>query len=341
MSSSLKTEANPRAAAWDAFSPSPPGDERSSSYSPYNKFSRDEWGKLRADTPLTLTEHDLVQLRGQNEQVALDEVADIYLPLTRLLNLYVAKAQELYQASAKILGNPAARVPYIIGLGGSVAVGKSTTSRILQALLSRWPHHPKVDLVTTDGFLYSNKVLGEKGLMPRKGFPESFDLPRLIQFVSDVKAGRGKIKVPLYSHHIYDIMPGRYELVDQPDIMIIEGLNVLQTGSHAFARQQPRVFISDYFDFTIYVHAEVQQVRQWYVDRFLTFRRRALHDSTSFFSVFAHLTEEEARAHAVRIWTEINEVNLHENILPTRERAKLILNKGADHSVQSVLLRKI
>ncbi len=309
-------------------------------HSPYNKFTREEWGRLRADTPLTLTEQDMVQLRGQNEQVALDEVADIYLPLTRLLNLYVAKAQELYRDSARFLGNPAARVPYIIGLAGSVAVGKSTTSRILQALLSRWPHHPKVELLSTDGFLYSNRILGGKGLMPRKGFPESFDLPQLIQFVSDVKAGRGKIKAPVYSHHNYDIVPGRHMVIDRPDIMIIEGLNVLQTGTDAFG-QKPRVFISDYFDFTIYVHAEIEDVRQWYVDRFMTFRELALHDPTSFFSVFAHLSEEEARAHATRIWTEINEVNLIENILPTRERAKLILNKGADHSVRSVLLRKI
>ena len=312
----------------------------STGYSPYNRFSRQEWGRLRADTPLTLTEQDLVRLRGQNEQVALDEVADIYLPLTRLLNLYVTKAQELYRDSAEFLRNPAARVPYIIGLGGSVAVGKSTTSRILQALLARWPHHPKVGLVTTDGFLFSNRVLGERGLMPRKGFPESFDLTGLMQFVSDVKAGRRNIRIPVYSHHIYDIVPEEYAVIDQPDIIIIEGLNVLQTGMDASGRR-PRVFISDYFDFTIYVHAETQVIHQWFVDRFVTFRERALHDSTSFFSIFANLTEEEARAHASRIWIEINEVNLNENILPTRERAKLILNKGADHSVQSVLLRKI
>ena len=309
-------------------------------YSPYNEFSREEWGRLRADTPLTLTENDLVHLRGQNEQVALDEVAEIYLPLTRLLNLYVSKAQELYAASAEFLRNPAARVPYIIGLGGSVAVGKSTTSRILQALLARWPHHPKVDLVTTDGFLYSNRVLGEKGLMPRKGFPESFDLPQLIQFVSDVKAGRRNVRIPVYSHHIYDIVPHRYEVIDQPDIVIIEGLNVLQTGSH-MQGYRSRVFISDYFDFTVYVHAETQVIRKWYVDRFMNFREQALHDPTSFFSIFANLGKEEARAHATRIWTEINEVNLNENIFPTRERAKLILNKEADHSVHSVLLRKI
>jgi type I pantothenate kinase len=309
--------------------------------SPYVSFTHEEWGQRRAGTPLTLTEADLEQLRGLNEQVSMDEVVEIYLPLSRLLNLYVAATQDLYRATATFLGNPAAKVPYAIGMAGSVAVGKSTTARILRALLARWPNHPTVDLVTTDGFLYPNQVLEERGLMARKGFPESYDLRRLIRFVSDVKAGVPRVQAPVYSHLTYDIVPDEHQVVDQPDIVIIEGLNVLQTGETATGVNQPRLFVSDFFDFTIYVHAEVPDVRRWYIERFLALRNTAFQDPASYFHRYASLSDEDAILRSSTIWREINEPNLLENILPTRERAHLILEKGPDHSVYSVKLRKI
>jgi type I pantothenate kinase len=308
--------------------------------SPYIRFSRDEWARLRASTPLTLSEGDLEQLRGINERISLEEVADIYLALSRLLNLYVAASQNLHRVSDTFLGSPAAKVPYVIAVAGSVAVGKSTTARILQALLARWPDHPQVDLVTTDGFLFPNRVLEERGLMERKGFPESYDLRRLVRFLADVKSGRNEVSAPVYSHLTYDIVPGEEQMVRRPDIVIVEGLTVLQT-SDGRAGRAPQLFVSDFFDFSLYVDADEADIEQWYLDRFLTLRETAFADERSFFHHFAALSEDEATQVARAIWRSINAVNLHENILPTRERARLILEKAPDHSVRAVRLRKL
>jgi type I pantothenate kinase len=310
------------------------------SLSPYLDLTREEWSRLRNSTPLTLTEDDLAKLRGINEEVSLREVEDIYLPLSRLLNLYVDATQKLHKATHTFLGNSTEKVPYVIGVAGSVAVGKSTTARILQALLARWPNHPKVDLVTTDGFLLPNAVLEARGLMKRKGFPESYDRRRLVKFVADVKSGAGEVTAPVYSHLAYDILSGRRQVVRKPDIIILEGLNVLQTGVGRAENYTP-VFVSDYFDFSIYVDADEEHIRQWYVERFLTLRRTAFRDPASYFHRYAVLSDEGAREKALSIWNEINAVNLKENILPTRTRAFLILEKGADHSVRSVKLRKL
>ena len=307
---------------------------------PYVTFQRGEWARLRAATPLTLTDEDLVNLRGVNEYVSLDEVAEVYLPLSRLLNLYVAAAQRLHQVTDMFLGKPAAPVPYIVGVAGSVAVGKSTFARILRALLGRWPNHPRVDLVTTDGFLYPNHVLEERGLMNRKGFPESYDLRRLTGFMAQLKSGAEEVSAPVYSHLIYDIVPGEATVVRRPDIVIVEGLNVLQTPDGA-QRRSLRTFVSDFFDFSIYVDADEADIEEWYVERFLTLRGTAFRDPSSFFRRFAELSETDAVATARRIWADINGLNLRENIRPTRERARLIVRKARDHSVTEVHLRKI
>ena len=301
----------------------------------YLTFDRDEWAVLRAATPLTLRQHHLEELRGINERIDLDEVSDIYLSLTRLLNLYVAATQNLQKVSSTFLGTMAPRVPYVIGVAGSVSVGKSTFARILQALLARWPDHPKVGLITTDGFLYPNSVLMQRGIMNRKGFPESYDTKRLITFLRDLKSGAPEVRAPIYSHVVYDILEGDEAVIYQPDILILEGLNVLQVGSDS------NEFVSDYFDFSIYIDADEELIEQWYVQRFLALTESVFQDPNSFFRHYADLTREEAIATARSIWHEINGKNLRENIEPTRDRASLILRKGADHRVTEVSLRRL
>ncbi len=302
----------------------------------YRTFDRDEWARLRDNTPLSLAAQDLASLRGLNERLDLDEVTDVYLPLSRLLNLRVAATQALARTTDTFLGRPEQRVPFIIGLGGSVAVGKSTTARVLQALLGRWPDHPRVDLVTTDGFLRPNRVLEERGLMERKGFPESYDVRRLIRFLEEVKRGEAEVRAPVYSHVVYDIVEGEELVLRQPDIVILEGLNVLQTGVDAGHDAR---FVSDWFDFSIYVDALESDIERWYVERFFALRETAFSDETSFFRHFASLSDDELQATARRIWDSINGPNLRENILPSRSRADLVLQKGGDHEVQLVRLR--
>ena len=310
--------------------------KRSVSSSRYLCFSRAEWARLRAATPLLLTESDLQTLRGINERISLDEVAEVYLPLSRLLNLYVTASQALHAVSDTFLGNPAARTPYVVAIAGSVAVGKSTTARVLQALLARWPGHPQVDLITTDGFLLPRAELEARGLMERKGFPESYDQRRLVRFLADLKAGAPEVVAPVYSHLAYDIVPGEYQVVRQPDIVIVEGLNVLQTGTG-----RAPMFVSDFFDFSIYVDANEADIEHWYIERFLTLRETVFRNPSSYFHRYAALTPDEARETARRLWQTINLVNLRQNVLPTRERAHLILEKGRDHAVRKVKLRKL
>ena len=300
----------------------------------YLTFGRDEWADLRAATPLTLREAELTDLRGINDRIDLDEVAAIYLPLTRLLNLYVAATQNLHKVSAAFLGTLAPKVPYVIGVAGSVAVGKSTFARILRALLARWPDHPQVDLVTTDGFLHPNAVLAERGIMNRKGFPESYDTRRLIEFLRELKSGASQASAPVYSHVVYDIVDGDEVVVRRPDILILEGLNVLQVGS-------ADEFVSDYFDFSIYIDADESHIEEWYVQRFLKLCETVFQDPNSFFQNFAHLSHDEAVATARGIWREINGKNLRENIAPTKTRASLLLRKGLDHRVTDVSLRRL
>lgn len=312
---------------------------RVSQPSPFVEFSRRAWRQRRDSTPLTLNDEDIARLRGVNEPIDLAEVEEVYLPLSRLLSLQVAATQELHTATDTFLGRRTPRVPYIIGVAGSVAVGKSTFARVLRALLARWPGHPRVDLVTTDGFLHPNRVLRRRGLMERKGFPESYDLKRLVAFLADVKSGKARVTAPIYSHLTYDIVPKQVQVVRQPDILILEGLTVLHTGT-ARPGRGPQMFVSDYFDFSIYIDADEALIQRWFTERFLTFRQTAFRDPRSYFRQFAELSVPEARRVAANVWRTINGRNLRDNILPTRTRADLILEKAERHRVRRVLMRR-
>ncbi|AKP33396.1 type I pantothenate kinase [Yersinia aleksiciae] len=306
---------------------------------PYLQFDRTQWAALRDSVPLTLTEEEIVKLKGINEDLSLDEVAQIYLPLSRLLNFYISSNLRRQAVLEQFLGTDGQRIPYVIGIAGSVAVGKSTTARLLQALLSRWPEHRSVELITTDGFLYPNKVLNERGLMKKKGFPQSYDMHNLVKFVSEVKSGADHVTAPVYSHLIYDVVPDGNKIIKQPDILILEGLNVLQSGMD-YPHDPHRVFVSDFVDFSIYVDAPEELLQSWYINRFLKFRQGAFSNPDSYFHNYAKLPETEAVKIATQLWKEINGLNLKQNILPTRERASLIMTKSANHAVESVRLRK-
>jgi pantothenate kinase len=303
---------------------------------PFLSFDRQRWAELRKSVPLTLTEQDLKPLLGINEELSLDEVRTIYLPLVRLINYYIDENIRRQNVLRRFLGEQSTNVPYIISIAGSVAVGKSTSARILQSLLSHWPKQRRVDLITTDGFLHPLAYLQEHNLLHKKGFPISYNTPLLIRFLADIKSGKPNVSAPIYSHLTYDIIPDQFNVIDQPDILILEGLNVLQPNRN----QANELFVSDFVDFSIYVDAEEDLLKEWYIHRFLKFRQSAFSDPNSYFKHYANLSEQEAVTTAGKIWDEINGLNLKENILPTRERADLILKKGTNHEVELVRLKK-
>lgn len=315
------------------FSVSPSMSEQ---LTPFLSFDRQRWAELRKSVPLTLTEQDLKPLLGINEELSLGEVRTIYLPLVRLINYYIDENIRRQNVLRRFLGEQSTNVPYIISIAGSVAVGKSTSARILQSLLSHWPQQRKVDLITTDGFLHPLAYLQEHNLLHKKGFPISYNTPQLIRFLADIKSGKPNVSAPIYSHLTYDIIPDQFNVIDQPDILILEGLNVLQPNRN----QANELFVSDFVDFSIYVDAEEDLLKEWYIHRFLKFRQSAFSDPNSYFKHYANLSEQEAVTTAGKIWDEINGLNLKENILPTRERADLILKKGANHEVELVRLKK-
>ena len=308
--------------------------------SPYVELDRAAWARLRENHPLNLDAGDLARLQGLGERIDLAEVEEVYLPLSRLLNFYVGATAGLHRITSDFLGERPAKAPFVIGVAGSVAVGKSTTARLLKELLSRWPGTPRVELLTTDGFLFPNAELERRNLLQRKGFPESYDRRALLRFVAEVKAGKAEVVAPVYSHLTYDIVPDERVVVHQPDVLIVEGLNVLQ-APRLQADGRTGMAVSDFFDFSVYVDAHLDDIRQWYVDRFLRLRETAFADPESYFHRYAALTDEQARERAGQIWADINEVNLRENVLPTRSRATLVLSKGKDHSVRRIRLRKL
>ncbi len=314
--------------------------ERVSLPSPYVELDRAAWSRLRENHPLSLTAADVSRLSGLGDPLDLQEVEEVYLPLSRLLNYYVAATSQLHRITSNFLGEQPPRTPFVIGVAGSVAVGKSTTSRILRELLSRWPGTPRVELVTTDGFLFPNAVLERRGLLSRKGFPESYDRRALLRFVAEVKAGRSEVRAPVYSHLSYDIIPGEQVVVRQPDVLIVEGLNVLQ-GPVVRDDRGTGMAVSDFFDFSVYVDARVEDIQAWYVERFLSLQETAFANPDSYFHRYAGLSDDQARTTAARIWRETNGPNLVENILPTRSRASLVLTKGPNHAVRRVRLRKL